>query len=194
MCEGWEMGGEMGFAAATREGEGIAVGELSLTGNGEGGRAQGGWQMDRYCGISGGQWKEGVRSDDELDVSALIQTVGTNWSCTVPIPPERFSRYLHHSTSMRTTPYLPIHPIPPSTPKPSPHSHPYPSSYPIQSIPTRQTKTSNTLLYPSPTPRPVPRYCHTVYKTTHSPHAPHASLSNNPVARAYERTAQSRTR
>jgi hypothetical protein len=38
------------------------------------------------------QWvvngRRGVRSDDELDVSGLIQTVGSDWYCTIPILPE----------------------------------------------------------------------------------------------------------
>lgn len=103
--------------------------------------------MDRYCGI---RWwsmgRRGVRSDDELDVLVLIQTVGTPDCCICPHCSDRFSRYLHHSTS---PPYyaVPSYPIPsllePQNPPLTSNPHLSSSSHrthPIQSLPTRQNQ------------------------------------------------------
>lgn len=60
--------------------------------DGERGRelgAQGAWQLNRCYGIGGwSMGRRGVRSDDELDVSGLLQPVGSDWCCTIPILPE----------------------------------------------------------------------------------------------------------
>ena len=158
---GMGMGMGMGRGLPPRLDGGRSYGRAVVDGKRGGGGLRGAGRWTDVLGSVG--WsigrRRGLKATTSLVFRFLIQTVGTTDCCTVSIAPNDIPDI-----------YTTVHPsVPPRTSQSHPSRNPkhvpilelIPSN-PCQPVKPRPKHKPTKLLYPSPTPRPVPHARHTV--------------------------------